>query len=134
VVLKIRHYVLVLLTLLTIAFAQPLVLFLGGLTLIGSVTAFIFSDLPPEKQDVWERKLNEFIQRLLGNLRKKQPKSGKNGRFRNRKGPVESSSLIEEAHPDSVVRQIEEKTKTDWTITEVVKPADQTRSYDTEQH
>jgi hypothetical protein len=121
---------LVLLTLLTIAYAQPLVLFLGGLTLIGSVTAFIFSDLPPEKQDMWERKLNELIQRLLGNLRK-QPKPGRNGRVRNRKGSVESSSLIKEAHPDSLIRQLEEQTRTDWTVTEIIEPAEQTRSYDT---
>lgn len=130
--MKIRHYVLVLLTLLTIAFAQPLVLFLGGLTLIGSVCAFIFSDLPPEKQDIWERKLNELLQRLLSNLRKKS-KSGRNGRVRNRKQPVEPSSLIEEAHPNSMIRQLEEKTKNDWTVTEIVKPEDLTRSYDTEQ-
>lgn len=130
--MKIRHYLLVLLTLLTIAFAQPLVLFLGGLTLIGSVTAFIFSDLPPEKQDMWERKLNELIQRLLGNL-KKQPKPGRNGRVGNRKESIEPSSLIEEAHPNSVIRQLEEQTKTDWTVKEIVKPAEQTRSYDTEQ-
>lgn len=130
--MKIRHYALVLLALLTIAFAQPLVLFLGGLTLIGSVTAFIFSDLPPEKQDIWERKLNESIHRLLSKL-KKQPKPERNRRVRNRKGTIESSSLVEEAHPDSLIRQLEEKTKTDWRVTEIVKPEDLTRTYDTEQ-
>jgi hypothetical protein len=124
--------VLVLLTLLTIAFAQPLVLFLGGLTLIGSVCAFIFSDLPPEKQDIWERKLNELIQRLLGSLRKKS-KPRRNGRVGNRKESIEPSSLIEEAHPNSLIRQLEEETNVDWTVTEIVKPADPKRSYDTEQ-
>jgi hypothetical protein len=62
--LKIRHYGLLILTLLTIAFLQPLVLLLGGFALLGGVAAFIFADLPPENQDAWEMKVTGLLKQL----------------------------------------------------------------------
>jgi len=60
--LKIRHILLALLAVLSIAFMQPLVTFLGGLTLLLGAGALIFRDLPPARQDAVER-------RILGWLR-----------------------------------------------------------------
>lgn len=67
--MKIRHYLLVLLTLLVIAFLQPLVLLFGGVTLLAGVMAFIYSDLPPERQDAWEMKLSDWFGQLRSTLR-----------------------------------------------------------------
>lgn len=61
--LKIRHILIVILAVLAIAFMQPLVFFLGGLTLLLGAAALIFRDLPPASQDVVE-------QRVLGWLRR----------------------------------------------------------------
>lgn len=60
--MKIRHILLALLVLLAIAFMQPLITFLGGLTLLGGVGILIFRDLSPAVQDIVE-------QRILGWLR-----------------------------------------------------------------
>jgi hypothetical protein len=60
--LKIRHILLALLVLLAIAFMQPLITFLGGLTLLVTVGILIFRDLSPAAQDAVER-------RMLGWLR-----------------------------------------------------------------
>ncbi|MDZ7622721.1 MAG: hypothetical protein U5O69_10545 [Candidatus Competibacteraceae bacterium] len=60
--MKIRHILLALLVLLTIAFMQPLITFLGGLTLLLTVGILIFRDLSPAIQDAVE-------QRMLGWLR-----------------------------------------------------------------
>lgn len=46
-----------------IAFMQPLITFLGGLTLLLGIGALIFRDLPPNAQDALE-------QRVLGWLRR----------------------------------------------------------------
>lgn len=66
--MKIRHILLVGLTVLAIAFMQPLVTFLGGLTLLLGVGALIFRDLTPASQDTVER-------RVLGWLRRVRPES-----------------------------------------------------------
>jgi hypothetical protein len=65
--LKIRHTLLALLAVLAIAFMQPLVFFLGGLTLLFGVGALIFRDLPPAGQDAVE-------DRILGWLRRARSK------------------------------------------------------------
>jgi len=59
---KIRHVLLAMLAVLAIAFMQPLVTFLGGLTLLLGVGALIFRDLTPASQNAVER-------RVLGWLR-----------------------------------------------------------------
>ena len=66
--MKIRHILLALAALLAIAFMQPLVTFLGGLTLLLGVGALIFRDLTPAGQDAVER-------RVLGWLRRARPGS-----------------------------------------------------------
>jgi hypothetical protein len=53
---------------LAIAFMQPLITFLGGLTLLLGVGALIFRDLTPAGQDTVER-------RVLGWLRRARPGS-----------------------------------------------------------
>jgi hypothetical protein len=66
---KIRHLLLALLAGLMIAFMQPLVTFLGGLTLLLGVGALIFRDLTPHGQEVVER-------RILGWLRRARAEPG----------------------------------------------------------
>jgi hypothetical protein len=61
--LKIRHIVLAVLTLLAIAFMQPLMTFLGGLAVLIGVGTLIFRDMSPAEQDAVE-------QRVLGLLRR----------------------------------------------------------------
>ena len=71
--MKIRHYLLLILTLLGIAFLQPLILLLGGVTLLGGVIAFIYSDMTPESQRVWEQRISGLFRQLHLSL-SKQPK------------------------------------------------------------
>ena len=61
--MKIRHIVLALLAVLAIAFLQPLVTFLGGLTLLLGAGALIFRDLSPASQDAVERRILSWLQR-----------------------------------------------------------------------
>ena len=61
--MKIRHIVLAVLTMLAIAFMQPLMTFLGGLTVLIGVGTLIFRDMSPAEQDAVER-------RVLGLLRR----------------------------------------------------------------
>lgn len=64
--MKFRHILLAVLAVLAIGFMQPLMTFLGGLTLLLGVGALIFRDLKPHDQDAVER-------RLLGWLRRTRP-------------------------------------------------------------
>lgn len=61
--LKIRHTALVLLAILAIAFMQPLVFFVGGLTLLLGVGALIFRDLSPTGQEAAERRILGWLRR-----------------------------------------------------------------------
>lgn len=61
--MKIRHILLALLAVLAIAFMQPLVTFLGGLTLLIGVGALIFRDLSPAGQDAVERRVLGWLRR-----------------------------------------------------------------------
>jgi len=61
--LKIRHALFTLLAVLAIAFMQPLVFFVGGLTLLLGVGALIFRDLPPADQDAIERRIVGWLRR-----------------------------------------------------------------------
>jgi len=61
--LKIRHILFLLLALSAIAFMQPLVSFLGGLTLLLGVGAVIYRDLPPAGQDAVERRVLAWLRR-----------------------------------------------------------------------
>jgi hypothetical protein len=91
--LKIRHIVLALSALLAIAFMQPLVTFLGGLTVLLGVGAWIYRDLSPASQDAVER-------RLLGWLRRARPESSTAARS----GPLslERSIAPELSEPDAL--------------------------------
>jgi len=61
--LKIRHLLFLLLALSAIAFMQPLVFFLGGLTLLLGVGALIYRDLSPASQDAVERQVLGWLRR-----------------------------------------------------------------------
>ena len=50
-------------SLLVIAFMQPLATFLGGLTLLLGVGGLIYRDLPPASQDMVERRLLGWLRR-----------------------------------------------------------------------
>lgn len=65
--MKIRHTLLVLLAILAIAFMQPLVFFVGGLTLLLIAGAFIFRDLSPAAQDAVERYILGWLLRARSN-------------------------------------------------------------------
>jgi len=71
---KIKHYLILILTLLSIAFLQPLILLLGGITLLGGVIAFIYADMPPESQRAWELRITGLFKQLqLALSRQPQP-------------------------------------------------------------
>jgi len=57
-------------TILAIGFLQPLIMLIGGMTLITGVLAWIYSDLPPEKQNAWEAKMAQVMQQATAGLRK----------------------------------------------------------------
>ncbi len=61
--MKIRHILFLLLALSAIAFMQPLVFFLGGLTLLLGVGALIYRDLSPTGQDAVERRVLGWLRR-----------------------------------------------------------------------
>lgn len=68
--MKMKHYLLIVFTIIAIAFFQPLIMLLGGLTLIGAVTAFIYADLKPAAQDAFEKKAALMVSQLRATLRK----------------------------------------------------------------
>lgn len=61
--MKIRHILLLLAAVLAIAFMQPLVTFLGGLTLLLGVGSVIFRDLPPASQNAVEHRVLGWLRR-----------------------------------------------------------------------
>lgn len=61
--MKIRHILLVLAVGLAIAFLQPLITFLGGLTLLLGVGTLIFRDLTPVGQEAVERRVLSWLRR-----------------------------------------------------------------------
>ncbi|MCP5158782.1 MAG: hypothetical protein H6975_05090 [Gammaproteobacteria bacterium] len=65
--MKIRHTLLALLVLLAIAFMQPLVFFMGGLTLLFGVGALIFRDLSPTRQEAVENWILGWLRRARSN-------------------------------------------------------------------
>lgn len=62
--MKIRHLLIALAALLTIAFMPPLVSFLGGLTLVLGAGALIFRDLSPAGQEAAERHILGWLRRV----------------------------------------------------------------------
>jgi len=67
--MRLKHYLLIALTVLLIAFFQPFVVFLGNLIVIGAALAYVYSDLSPEAQDAYEQKLANFLHGIRGSLR-----------------------------------------------------------------
>lgn len=61
--MKIRHVLFLLLALSAIAFMQPLVFFLGGLTLLLGVGVLVYRDLSPTVQDAVERRVLGWLRR-----------------------------------------------------------------------
>lgn len=94
--LKIRHIVLALLAVLAIAFMQPLVSFLGGLTLLLGVGALIFRDLPPAGQEAIERRVLGWLRRVrAGSTPEANPPTISHRRMP--VTPVESGTPVERA-------------------------------------
>lgn len=67
--MRFKHYLLIALTLVVIAFFQPLVIFLGNLLVIVAAGAYIYSDMTPEAQDAYERKLGNTLGQIRRSLR-----------------------------------------------------------------
>jgi hypothetical protein len=65
--LKIWHILLGLLAMLVVAFMQPLITFLGGLTLLISVGVLIFRDMSSSDQDAMERRMLCWLRRARTN-------------------------------------------------------------------
>lgn len=63
-ILKIRHIVIVLLAVLAIAFMQPFITFLGGVTVLVGVATLIFRDLSATEQDAVERRVLSWLRRV----------------------------------------------------------------------
>lgn len=68
--MRLKHYLLLALTMLVIAFFQPFIVFLGNLIVIGSALAYVYSDLSPEAQDAYEQKLRDFMSHISSTLRR----------------------------------------------------------------
>lgn len=87
--MKIRHVLLAVAALLAIAFMQPLVTFLGGLTVLLGVGALIYRDLSPASQDAVERHLLGWLRRA----RPEHPRPTLDGQFspRHSIGPARSA-------------------------------------------
>ena len=62
--LKIRHILFGLLAMLAVAFMQPLITFLGGLTLLIGVGALIFRGMSSSDQDDVERRMLGWLRRV----------------------------------------------------------------------
>ena len=69
--MRIKHYLLIALTVLMIAFFQPFIVFLGNLIVIGCALAYVYSDMTPEAQDRYEQKLASYLQRFRQSLRRR---------------------------------------------------------------
>jgi hypothetical protein len=82
--LKIRHFALLIVTIIIIVFMQPLVLLLGNIALLTSVFAFIYSDLPPEKQEAWENRIVQFLKQLRSSLKNRTRRTKDLGNVGNR--------------------------------------------------
>ena len=67
--MRVKHYLLIALTILMIAFFQPFVVFLGNLIVIGCALAYVYSDMTPEAQDKYEQKIASYLQRFRQSLR-----------------------------------------------------------------
>lgn len=80
--MKLRHILLLVLAALAIAFMQPLISLLGGLTLLLGVGGLIFRDLSPARQDAVERRLLGWLRRARANGA--TPVAGEPGDFRRR--------------------------------------------------
>lgn len=81
--MKLKHILLALLALLAIAFMQPLVTLLGGLTLLLGAGGLIYRDLSPASQDAAERRLLGWLRRARADNGAK-PIAGEPGIFRRR--------------------------------------------------
>ena len=67
--MRLKHYLLLALAVLLIAFFQPFVVFLGNFIVIVGALAYVYSDLTPEAQDAYEQKLSDFFARIRSSLR-----------------------------------------------------------------
>lgn len=65
--MKFRHILLAIFAILAIAFMQPLVFFVGGITLLIGVGGLIFRDLSPASQEAVEKRLLGWLQRARHN-------------------------------------------------------------------
>ncbi len=68
--MRVKHYFLILFILVVIAFFQPLIVFLGNLLVIVAAAAYIYSDMTPEAQDHYERRLMNALARARNSLRR----------------------------------------------------------------
>lgn len=64
-----KHYLLIALTVLLIAFFQPFIVFLGNLIVIGAALAYVYSDMSPEAQDAYEQKFANWLKGIRQSLR-----------------------------------------------------------------
>ncbi|MFO1428776.1 MAG: hypothetical protein U1F76_01340 [Candidatus Competibacteraceae bacterium] len=99
--MKIRHYLLLILTLLGIAFLQPLILLLGGVTLLGGVIAFIYADMSPESQRAWEQRIGGLFRQLHLSLSKQPQTSEATGDPRQPLDRPERQELIPHLESDT---------------------------------
>jgi hypothetical protein len=100
--MRIKHYLLIILTLILIAFFQPLVIFLGNLLVIVAAGAYIYSDMTPEAQDTYERKLADALGHVRRSLRGREAevhqlparRGSRLGRMFGRSAPVEAEPAV----------------------------------------
>ena len=104
--MKIRHYLLIAFTVIAIAFFQPLILLLGGVTLIIGVTALIYSDLTPEAQDACDNKIVQLLNQARSFLRRNPRRSALqqtiNARHTASHRRASKQSLPEQTRPDEI--------------------------------
>ena len=105
--MRLKHYLLLALTVILIAFGQPFIVFLGNLLVICGALAYVYSDLSPEAQDAYEQKISDFFAGISNSLRSRgearaearlQKRSGIFRMLRRRKvTPSDPTVVIEDA-------------------------------------
>jgi hypothetical protein len=126
--MRLKHYLILTLTVVMIGFFQPFVAFLGNLIVIGAALAYVYSDLAPEAQDVYEQRFANWLSgvrnslRGRGEARQKARMESRSGIFRLLRRKKVSPATSASPAPSSLV--IEDAVEAEFNVSNK-PPADQ---------